>query len=97
MVAARIARYLLVRLARLVFVLFAVSLITIVRLSRYDNQCFVWYDVHTTNIPTWRDQDAAQDVAPPGDAAPRPRRPPGGVGEESCWCVTCARLRRLVY
>ncbi len=40
--------YLLARLASLV-VLFAVSLITIVRLSRYDNQCFVWYDVHTTH------------------------------------------------
>ena len=43
------AQYLLARLASLVFVLFAVSAITFVRLSRYDNQCFVWYDAHTTN------------------------------------------------
>ena len=42
-------RYLLARLVSLVFVHFAISLITIVRLSRYDNQCFAWYDARTTH------------------------------------------------
>jgi len=40
-------RYLLAHLASLVFVHFAISLITIVRLSRYDIQCFAWYDART--------------------------------------------------
>ncbi len=43
------AGHLLARLASLVFVLVAVWVSTFVGLSRYDNQCFVWYDVHTTH------------------------------------------------